>query len=109
MSEIGSETVVLVTPVETDMHGDPLPGTGTETAVDGCAVYPRTSEEDENRAATVTDRLVGLLPIHEDLITQTMQIRWRSKTYDVEGSAMPWVFLDGEDAGCQVNLARAGN
>ncbi len=109
VSEIGAEVVDLIDPPATDMHGDPVPGTGGEERVEWCGIYPRTTEEAADRSDTVLDKLVGLLPVHEDRIKSTTQLRWRGKVYDIEGSAQPWVFLDGEDACTQVNLKRAAN
>lgn len=107
MEPIGSETVVVTPEPQTDAHGDPIPGTGTPDTIRWCSVSPRTSAEDENRAATVLDKLTLLAPCHESRIPPTATVRWRGIDYKVEGRALPWVHLDGEDAGVQVNLERA--
>ncbi|GGM75535.1 hypothetical protein GCM10012275_52780 [Longimycelium tulufanense] len=51
-----SITVTVKRPAGTDAYGDPLPG-GTEHTVSGCAIAPRTSEEQQDRRQTV---IVGL-------------------------------------------------
>lgn len=106
MEPIGSETIVVELEPETDPFGDQIPGTGSTETIRWCSVAPRTSAEDENRAATVLDKLVLLAPCHESKIPSTATVTWRGQKYRVEGRALPWVHLDGEDAGCQANLER---
>jgi hypothetical protein len=106
---IGNETVELIAPVEHDAHGDPVPGTGAERVVDGAVVYPRTSSESADRSGTVEGQYVALLPILETEVAETMKLRWRGRVYDIDGDAMPWVFLSSGYAGCQVNLKYGRN
>lgn len=109
---IGNDTVVLIVPVERDIHGDPIPGTGTERQVDGASVAPVRTDEDENRASTVTGRATALLPfvdaagvrLDETEIKPDMLLRWRGREYEIVGDAMPWTYLDGEEAALEVSL-----
>lgn len=105
MVSLGSETLLMKVPPRTDAHGDPVPGTGTTRELHGCSVAPVRTEEDENRAATVTSEASALIPdIHESEIPTTATITWRGRVYRVRGEAMAWVYLDGEDAGVEVTL-----
>lgn len=106
---IGNEIVVLIVPPQTDEHGDDVPGSGTEVEVEGCVVYPRTSSEGADRSGTVEGQYVALLPVEESVVKQTMRLRWRGREYEVDGDAMPWVFLSSGYAGCQVNLKYGRN
>ena len=106
---IGNETVVLIVPPQTDEHGDAIPGSSQEIEVEGAVVYPRTSTESGDRSGTVEGDYVALLPVEETVVAQVMKLRWRGRTYDVQGDAMPWVFLSSGYAGCQVNLKIARN
>jgi hypothetical protein len=106
---IGGEIVVLIVPPQTDEHGDVIPGSSEEIEVEGAVVYPRTSGESSDRSATVEGQYVALLPVEESVVKQTMRLLWRGRTYEVDGDAMPWVFLSSGYAGCQVNLKIARN
>lgn len=104
MTALGAEVVVLVTPAQRGPLGDPIPGSRVERPVQGCVVYPRTSEEADGRQGTTLVGYVALLPIPMEDVTASMVLVYRGREYQIEGEAVQWTYLDGVDAGCQVNL-----
>lgn len=94
-----TETLTVVRPGGTDKFGDTLPA--TETPVDGCVVWPRSSTETENHSDTVIVGLSALLPTGAD-IRATDQVRRGTDLYNVDGEPGFW----DADTGIEVALTR---
>jgi hypothetical protein len=89
VSVLGGHTITVVRPPERGPNGDPLPGTGTSTDVDGCSVQPRTSTEATDGRDTVITGLIAYIPAGAD-IRSTDQIIFRGETYAVDGDPGYW-------------------
>lgn len=87
-----------------DSHGNDVPGTDAETAVEGCAVWPRTSSESiDGRDQVIVGVSVGM-PYGTD-VRATDRVRWRGTVYEVAGRPGPWRNpFTGTCAGIQVDL-----
>lgn len=110
MTVIGSHTVTVIRPPQRDKRGDPVPGTGTETDLDGCSVQPRggaapTSSEATDLRDTVTTGLVVYVPPGAD-IKATDQVRWKGTVYQVDGDPAVWEDLDAVPDHSEVFLKR---
>lgn len=100
---IGPHTVYLLLPGELGKHG--VRGPARRERVDGALVYPRSSTEAQGRDTTVITGVVALLPPGTQ-VGDDVQIEWNGLTYDVEGDAGVWDFLDGDSACVQVALTK---
>ena len=113
MADLGSETITFTAEAATDMYGDPIPGTALSGAVEGCAVYPVSSSESNDRSTLVTDKYAALvpLPLKGNLagkeITDDFKATWRGLTFVIDGRPALWTYLEGDDAGLQINLRRS--
>lgn len=98
-------TITVVRPGKRDKYGDETPG--TEHAIDGCAVYPRTSGESTDQRDTVVIGLTLLAPYGVDL-KATDKVRLPDgTTYQVDGEPGPWSSpLTGWQPGVQAALER---
>lgn len=89
-----------------DAYGNDVPGAATETDVAGCAVWPRTSDEDVQGRMQVTQGLNVVAPYGTDVRPQD-QARVGGVLYDVDGDPGDWRSpLTGTRAGVQISLTR---
>ena len=102
---LGGHTITVIRPPERDGNGDPKPGTGGRTDVDGCSVQPRQSVEANDLRNTVTTGLVAFVPAGAD-IRATDRIEWRGVTYAVDGEPADWQDLDAVPSHVEVALTR---
>lgn len=100
---LGAETVTVVRPPGTDDWGDPIPGSGTETAVEGCMVQPRTSTELVDGHDTVIIGFTVWMPPGTD-VQPTDLIRYLGREYAVNGQPFRWRDFDGIEDHVQVEL-----
>ena len=102
------ETVVIIRsgPPTQDDYGNDVPGALVETAVAGCAVWPRTTSEDVQARQQVLEGVSIVLPFGTDVLP-TDRVRVRGVLYDVDGDPGEWQSaLTGTKAGVQVDLTR---
>lgn len=102
---LGEHTITVVRPPKQGPNGDPLPGTGTETDVDGCSIQPRVSTEDTAGRDTVISGLIAYVPAGSD-IKPTDTIRWRGVAYAVDGDPGFWDDLTGSPDHIEVVLRK---
>lgn len=102
------ETVTFIragAPTQDD-YGNDVPGTPAETDVAGCAVWPRTSNEDVQGRLQVIEGLNVVAPYGTDVGPQD-RARVRGVLYDVNGDPGEWRSpLTGTKAGVQIELTR---
>ena len=106
---IGPHRVDLVLPRKRDEFGDLLPDEDQpdDVVVEGCLVYPRTSDEaDGTYERTVVTGMTLLAPAGT-VITAEMKIRHKGREYGVVGDPGEWDYLDGDGASVQVALERS--
>lgn len=101
---LGIEVVTIFPPGQKDPNGDPIAGSATPVVIEGCQVFPEEMEEETFGARTTTGRFVALLPVERSAIDAQSRVQWRGETFAIHGKAMPWRFMDGELAACQVTL-----
>lgn len=104
ITPLGAEKITATPEPQLDPNGDPIPGTSDPFDIEGCALWPRGTSEDNFRSATTTEDLVLLAPVYETDLSAQMTITWRGRTYHAEGQPAPWIHLDGVYAGTQLNL-----
>jgi len=101
-------TVTVKRPGGRDREGDALPGT-THT-IGGCAVYPRTSTEQDPTGAAVTV-ITGrwlIVPFGSDVTSDDRIVLGDGTEWSVEGDPAPWQSpFTGWQPGTQVGLQRA--
>lgn len=102
---LGAESILFKSSPKRDAYGDPIPGTGTETQVDGCAVYPASATEDAFRSGKVTNEYIALLPAGTR-VSSTSTATWDGETFNVETAGQKWKYLEGDEAGVQITLRR---
>lgn len=102
---LGGHTITVVRPPQRGRNGDPVPGTGSETDVDGCSIQPRTSDELTGQRNTVITGLIAYIPAGAD-IRPTDRIRWRGDLYAVDGDPTVWDDLAGTQDHVEVLLRR---
>lgn len=100
---LGGETVTVVRPAGTDDWGDPIPGSGTETDVEGCMVQPRTSTELTESRDTVFIGFTVWMPPGTDVLS-TDKVRYRGVEYVVNGEPFRWPDFSGVEDHVQVEL-----
>lgn len=84
-----TETVTVIRPPGRDNFGDPLPGSATEFAVDGCLFAPGPSQEPGFAANTIdTDGTIYAPPGADFLATD--KVRIRGDVYTVVGKPQVW-------------------
>ncbi len=102
------ETVTILRPgppVEDD-YGNDVPGPDTETQVAGCAVWPRTSNEDNQARAQVIEGLNLVAPYGTDIRPHD-RVKIGDLIYEVDGDPGDWASpLTGTKAATQVSLTR---
>lgn len=80
--------------------------TTSQIVVDGCAVWPGGSSEQNQGRDTVTIDVTVLLPAGTAVVA-TDQVRIDEKTYEINGEPAEWKSaLSSLDAGVQVELLR---
>ena len=102
---LGEHTITVVRPPKPGPNGDPLPGTGSSTDVDGCSVQPRVSTEDTAGRDTVISGLIAYVPAGAD-ITATDTIEFRDVVYAVDGDPGYWDDLTATPDHIEVPLRR---
>jgi hypothetical protein len=103
--DLGEQTITVVRPPKPGPNGDPLPGTGSTTDVDGCSVQPRTSTEATDGRDTVISGLIAYVPAGAD-IQATDKIRFRGVDYAVDGDPGYWDDLSAVADHIEVPLRR---
>jgi hypothetical protein len=102
------ETVTIVrtgTPTQ-DQYGNDVAGSPTEIDVPGCAVAPRTSNEDVTGRDQVIEGLTVWMPAGTD-VRPTDRVRRAGVLYDIDGDAGAWTSpFTGFAAPVQISLAR---
>ncbi|MGW9637439.1 hypothetical protein [Nocardiopsis alba] len=99
-------TFLRETPGGTDEMGLPTPGTIVETPVEGCAIWPRTSSEQEQARSQVIVGLTVFIPPGVD-VPAADRARVRGVVYEVDGE--PGFYrspLTGHASGTEVALKR---
>lgn len=81
---LGNHTVEVTEPPARDAHGDPLPGTGSTFAVEGCNLQQYDTVEVVQGRNTVTTRTTVAMPPGTP-ITSTCTVAFRGVVYAVEG------------------------
>jgi hypothetical protein len=102
---LGDHTITIVRPPATGPDGDPVPGSGSRTDVDGCSVQPRTSTEDTDARDTVVTGKIAFVPAGADILA-TDRIEFRGVTYAVDGDPGDWDDLSGDPDHLEVLLRR---
>jgi hypothetical protein len=89
-----------------DDYGNDVPGEDVETDIGGCAVWPRSSDEDNRARQQVTEGLNVVAPYGSDIRPHD-RIRVRGLLYEIDGEPGSWASpLTGTKAGVQVSLTR---
>lgn len=99
-------TFVEEIPGGRDEMGLPTPGTVVETVVEGCAIWPRTSSEQDQARSQVIVGLTVFIPPGVD-VPATDKARVRGVLYEVDGE--PGLYrspLTGHASGTEVALRR---
>ena len=102
---LGEHTITVVRPPKPGPNGDPLPGTGTSTDIDGCSVQPRTSTEATDGRDTIITGKIAYVPAGAD-IAATDKIKFKGVTYEVDGDLGDWDDLAAEPDHIEVLLRR---
>lgn len=102
---LGGHTITVVRPPRRGPNGDPVPGTGSRTDVEGCSVQPRVSSEDTAGRDTVIVGQIAYIPAGTD-ITATDTIEFRGVTYAVDGEPGFWDDLGAVADHIEVPLRR---
>jgi len=102
---LGEHTITVVRPPTRGPDGDPVPGSGTSTDIEGCSVQPRTSTEDTAARNTVITGEVVYVPAGAD-IRPTDTIRFRDVAYAVDGDPGYWDDLNAVGDHIEVPLRR---
>lgn len=102
---LGGHTITVVRAAAPGPDGDPVPGAGSRTDVEGCSVQPRTSAEATDGRDTVITGLIVYVPAGAD-IRATDRIVWHDGTYAVDGDPGAWDDLDGAADHTEVLLRR---
>jgi hypothetical protein len=103
--DLGAHTITVIRPPKPGPNGDPLPGTGSSTDVDGCSVQPRVSTEATDGRDTVITGLIAYIPAGTD-IAPTDQIQFRNELYAVDGDPGFWDDLAATPDHVEVLLRR---
>lgn len=82
--KIGSRTITVIRAAKTDRLDEPASGTPVEFDVEGCAVVPRTSFEQEKGWVIVEGRQVAA-PHGADVLA-TDKIRLDGEVWEVDGA-----------------------
>lgn len=90
------ETVYIVRPPEKDNFGDPIAGTGEETAVPGCLFAPGATEEMLVHAQQVQADATVYAPAGTT-VSPADRLRIRGELYEVVGRLRDW-----GDAGVEI-------
>ncbi|MDH2424738.1 hypothetical protein [Sphaerisporangium sp. TRM90804] len=101
-------TIVVLTPGTPvrDSAGNYRPGPDVETEVEGCAVWPTGSTENEDAQVQTAERVTVLAP-YGTVATNISRVRVWGAVYNVEGAPLPWASpLTGTRAGIQLQLER---
>ena len=99
------ETVTVERPGAEDQYGDRDADAGTEHTIEGCAFYPRSSDELHEGRSTVITGLVMLAPPGADIRASDTIRREDGSRWPVEGSPLHWTCpLSGWHPGVQVHL-----
>lgn len=102
---LGGHTITVIRPPRKGSDGDPLPGTGTRTDVEGCSVQPRQSTEITDGRDTAITGKIAYIPAGAD-IHYTDRIEFRGVTYAVDGDPGDWDDLDGQPDHLEILLRR---
>lgn len=106
-----TETVTRLRPTSsgTDSLAQPIPGTPTETPIDGALFNPGGSSEpvEPGRTPVITEPTLYFRNQWPD-ITAKDQVRVRGVVYDVEGDPAVWHRGEQVRGGLVVPLKRAG-
>ncbi len=81
--KIGARTVTVIRKVKVDRLSSTPSGAPPEHDIDGCAVMPRTSHEEERGWVIVEGRMV-VAPYGADVLA-TDQVRVDNEVWDVDG------------------------
>lgn len=102
------ETITILRPgaPTQDEYGNDVPGPDVPTPVTGCAVWPRTSSEDDQARAQVTEGLNAVAPYGTDIRPHD-RVKVGDRIYEVDGDPGEWRSpLTGTKAGVQISLTR---
>jgi hypothetical protein len=102
------ETITILRPgaPTQDDYGNDVPGADEENDVPGCAVWPRSSDEDNRSRQQVTQGLNVVAPYGTD-IRPADRVQVRGLVYTVDGEPGSWRSpLTGTEGGVQVSLTR---
>lgn len=89
-----------------DDYGNDVPGAEEEIPVAGCAVWPRSSSEDDRARMQVTEGLNIVAPYGTDVRPHD-RARVRGLLYEVDGDPGEWRSpLTGAKGGVQIELSR---
>ena len=107
----GNERVVIVRAATLDRHGDPL-GPPTETIVEGCIIWPRTTSELNDRGVTVIEGENVFMPAGASVVLPNDRMRLErvgvpARTYDVDGQPADYR-THGRRKGVLVVLKKVG-
>lgn len=100
MAQPFGETVTVVRNTGKDQHGDPLPGSASTHDVTDCALGPLSSDENTDKADTVTSGWTLYRWGQADILV-TDQVRVRGQLHNVVGRVREWA-----DIGIEVTLVR---
>lgn len=81
--KLGSRTVIVVRAPKVDRLDDPPTGTPPEHTIEGCAVLPRTSHEEERGWVVVEGRMI-IAPYGADVLADD-KVKVDGTTWDVDG------------------------
>lgn len=102
------ETVVVLHPGDPvrDSAGNYIPGADVETPIEGCAVWPTGSTENDDAQDQTAERLTVLVP-YGTAVDVISRVRVWGYVYNVNGAPLPWSSpLTGTRAGIQLHLER---
>ncbi len=89
-----------------DSAGNYIPGVDVVVPIEGCAVWPTGSTENDDTQDQVAERLTLLLP-YGTPAAAISRVRVWGRVYNVTGEPLPWASpLTGTKAGTQLQLER---
>jgi hypothetical protein len=100
---LGSQTVTLVVEPGRDRFGDIIPGSGSETTVNGCMVQPDTTNEVTDGRDTITTSLRAWLPAGT-VVAATAKVRYDGTLYSVDGEPSRWIDFEGVEDHVELRL-----
>lgn len=104
--KIGSRTITVIRKAKVDRLSDTPAGAPPQHDIEGCAVVPRTSLEQDKGWVIVEGRMV-IAPYAADILSDD-QVRVDGETWDVDGEPGDYESKRGKGKATIVYLKRLG-